>query len=481
MRQSGRSGFAGLLLVTAILGCGGETGVDPNLGTLHPAFRLVELTYIGQSVDLVVVARDRSGVTIPDGVLSFVSRNPVVASVTTAGRLLAGSAGSAVVVVSAACCATDSITVTVLGRGRLDMTPAALNFTALGQATTLSVVARDFRGAAIATPQTVAFSSLNEGVATVNSVGQVISQGLGATLILATGICCGPDSTSVNVGVTPPPPAGLLISAKWSTATGNTAQAVTDGGKAITRWCVWQDVLRVVTGGPVNWTLTPNVLSVRSIQGCGHVEFENLFPLPATAEQFWAVRYYTMNGTGQTDTEQHPHTFWPVGAIEAIHSGYEPLGGQNGNWYLRASWGAGNYNQSESGTGGPRFPWYPMDGTSVQNRRILVRDVWYRYEFILHWMNATQYRVYPRLYDMAGNLLNDETTWRHSDGAGSFAQYYAAGGFFTRGSSSTNPNNIRTLSFGRGQAGSSGAFYYIADFAAALVANNTSFIGAASP
>ena len=482
MRRPRTSGFALLLLAAASFGCGEGTGTVPGLGTLHPALRLVELAYIGETVDLVVVARDISGITIPDGRLAFVSRNPTVASVTTAGRLVANTAGSMQVVISSSCCATDSITVTVLGRGRLDMTPAAVNFTALGQSTALAVVARDFRGSAIATPQAVTYSSLNEGVVTVNSAGQLMSRGLGATLVLATGICCGPDSTSVNVGVAQPPPAGLLVSAKWSTATGATVQAVTDGGKAINpRWCAWQDVLSVVAGGPVNWTLTPNVLSVRSIQGCGHVEFENLFPLPAATEQFWAVRYYTMNGTGQTDTEQHPHTFWPVGAIEAVHSGYDALAGTNGNWNMRAGWGAGNYNFSEGGTGGPRFPWYAMDGTSTQNRRILTRDVWYRYEFIIHWMNATQYRVYPRLYDMAGNLLNDETTWRHSDGAGSFAQYYAAGGLFTRGPGSTNPNNFRTFAFGRGQAGTSGAFNYIADFAAALVANNTSFIGAASP
>jgi len=360
-----------------------------------------------------------------------------------------------------------------IGRGRLDINPSAVNFNALGQSVNLSHSIVDASGAPIPSSPSVNFQSLNSGVATVSSFGQVLARAMGKTAIVATSLCCSGDTTPVNVGETPPPPAGLLVSAKWSTATGNTVQAVTDGGKAIDpRWCAWNQILSVVPGGPVGFTRTANVLAVHRIDGCGHVEFENLFPLPTTQEQFWAVRYYVMNGPGQTHSEQHPFCFWPVGSIEAVHLAIDAQAG--GNWNLGAGWGAGNYNQPQGGAGGPRFPWFPMDGG---NRRVLAAGTWYRYEFILQWLNATQYRVYPRLYDMAGNLLNDHTNWRHSDGAGSYAEFYANGGYFTRSANSNGADHIRTISFGMGQTGSSGGYYYVADFAAALVNNNSDFIG----
>jgi hypothetical protein len=36
-----------------------------------------------------------------------------------------------------------------------------------------------------------------------------------------------------------------------------------------------------------------NALGIRSLDGCGHVEFENLFPTPA-AGQVWTVAYDMM-------------------------------------------------------------------------------------------------------------------------------------------------------------------------------------------
>jgi hypothetical protein len=309
-------------------------------------------------------------------------------------------------------------------------------------------------------------------------MASAIYPGLALVAALA-GACSGGGSTP-DAAISPDAAAGttLLLHATWSTAVGNTVQAVTDGGKARDPfWCQWENVLAVVPGGPLGWTSTPNVLRVQSNNGCGHVEFEDLFPLPTAQEQFWAVRYYVMNGVGQTDTKMHPHCLWPVGAIEAVHTGIEAISGGDGDWFHRASWGAGGYNHP-AGSGGPNFPWYPHDGAG---RRRLTAGYWFRYEFILHWLDETRYRVYPRLYDVDGTLLNDHTSWRHSDGAGTFAEYYAAGNSFTRSASSDGADHIRTLSFGMGQAGVSNGYYYVADVAAATVAGIDAHLGATFP
>jgi hypothetical protein len=269
-----------------------------------------------------------------------------------------------------------------------------------------------------------------------------------------------------------PLPPGTLLTVNWGTGTGNSVDAVGDGGKGIMRWCNWPDVLNVVPGAGVGWTRTANVLSIRSIQSCGHVEFENLFPLPVDGqEQFWAVRYHVMNGVGQTDTKMHPMCLWPVGRIEAVHTQIFHNNGQfaNGDWEHGAGFGYGS--------GLPVGHWRPITASNTPRR--LTAGTWYRYEFIMHWINATQFRVYPRLYDMNGTLLNDYTTWEYTDIGLTLEEWYNAGNYFTRRQDSGDPNNIRTLSFGMGQAGVSNQYYYVADAAFALVNNAGAFIGSA--
>lgn len=280
-----------------------------------------------------------------------------------------------------------------------------------------------------------------------------------------------PDPTPAPSPTSP----GLLVNARWTAALGNTVQAVTDGGKANDPyWCDWRSILSVVSGSSVGFP-RGNALRVNAGGGCGHVEFRDLFPLPA-AGQFWAVRYFVMNGVGQTYTKMHPFTHFPVGAIELVHLAFFPRAGRNGDWVPSVALGAGTQTWSQGGAGGPLYGWSPREGSAD---RVLTAGTWYRYEYIIEWLDATRYRFYPRLYDMAGSLLNDHTTWRHSDGAGTFAEYYAQGGFFTRSARSSNPNNIRNFSFGMGQAGTGGeVYYYAADFAAAVVNASTAYLGA---
>ena len=267
---------------------------------------------------------------------------------------------------------------------------------------------------------------------------------------------------------------GIFLEVDWSTATGNSVAAVGDGGKGIMRWCSWDQVLNVTPGAGVGWTNTANALSIRSINNCGHVEFPNLFPLPVDGqEQFWTVRYYVMNGVGQTDTKQHPMCFWPVGNIETVHTQIWHNNGifTNGDWEHGSGWG------DRVSFGLPVGHWRPVTTLSSNAPRQLTAGTWYRYEFIMNWVNSTHFRVYPRLYDMDGTLLNDYTTWEYTDGQGTLASHYALGKYFIRNTASDGVDNIRDLSFGMGQAGSSNQYYYVADAAFALGSNLTDFIG----
>ena len=158
---------------------------------------------------------------------------------------------------------------------------------------------------------TLGFVSTNPGVVQVDGSGRATAVAAGDASVVVSALCC-TSSDTVPVVVRPtqsdPVPAEMLLTVDWGTATGNSRAAVTDGDRGLSRWCAWDNVLNVVPGSTVGWTRTANALSIRSIQSCGHVEFENLFPLPRDGEeQYWAVSYYVMNGVGQTDTKMHRH------------------------------------------------------------------------------------------------------------------------------------------------------------------------------
>jgi hypothetical protein len=214
-----------------------------------------------------------------------------------------------------------------------------------------------------------------------------------------------------------------------------------------------------------------NALSFEMFAGASHVQFPHIFPLPQDGQdQYWAVRAYYRNDTGQTDTEQHPHCLWPVGVIESIPCSIVAQSGGNGIWHPGARF-----------TNDAVFPFgvYPFNGSS---RIWLQPDTWYRYEFIMHWRNATQYRPYLRLYDSDDvTLLADNTNFAHTDIPSlSYAAWYAASedNWFVRTSNSPNPNNMRTFSFGNGQAKTNGSFYRVAKATIALVTSPSDFIGA---
>lgn len=437
--------------------------------TLSPTSASVS---VGQTRAFVATLRDASGNTLSGRTITWSSTAPAIASVSSAGvatALMAGSTtirasaegitGSAAVTVTAPAVATQLVITQQPGGATLGNALSPQPVVQLRDANNQLVAGNSVVTASIASGSgtlqgTTSVTAVN-GVASFTNLAIGGNAGTHSLRFAASGLVSATSST-FSIATAPTGGGQNLLSVNWGTATGNSVTAVTDGGKGITRWCDWSPVLSVRAGSTLGWTRTANVLSIRSIQSCGHIEFDNLFPTPAQG-QFWAVKYYIMNGVGQTDTKMHPLTHFPVGAIEAVHTSIWSVGG--GNWNHGTGW-----------PGGPDFPWYAMNGSS---RRLLSADTWYRFEYIIQWLDGTRFRVFPRLYDMAGNMLNDQTTWQHSNGAGTLASWYAAGNSFA----AKDPQHMRNLSFGMGQSGSSGGYYNIGDVRAALVSGSSAFIG----
>ncbi len=94
--------------------------------------------------------------------------------------------------------------------GTLTISPTTVSLTGVGSTANLSAEARSTNGARILTPGVV-WTSLNSGVATVNSSGRVTARAVGIAFIVATANCCSPDTVRVEVSAqqqpeSPPPP-----------------------------------------------------------------------------------------------------------------------------------------------------------------------------------------------------------------------------------------------------------------------------------
>jgi hypothetical protein len=274
------------------------------------------------------------------------------------------------------------------------------------------------------------------------------------------------DPSNPNIPGNPGPIDTSLTGTYWETSLGNSESAVTDGGVFITRWCNWAQTLSIVSGPSLALPAPGNVLRMHSNGGCGHVERENAYPEPYAGLRV-GVRYYIANGTGQTDSKMHPFCFSPVGAIQGVHMAI-------GTW--------------DSGPllGGRWIPHFRLAGEpqdsfgfwarSPNGSKIVIEpDTWLRYEFIMHFLSPTTYRFYPRLYDANGNLLAGENDWRSADVDRRLLDWY-----------NQSPNNVftfnniqtaRILSWGMGQAGGSGGYYYIGAPAWGVRSSNDDFIG----
>src|SRR5436853_1999876 len=192
---------------------------------------------------------------------------------------------------------------------------------------------------------------------------------------------------------------GVLFQSNWDTAAGTSTTAVTDGGRWPNYWefnnGTGVQLISVVSGGPNGH----NALRVqqRGSTFAANVQINDVVPL---ATDFY-VRYYMRNddtsGSGDhivtTDT-------W----------GYANL------TYLRKYGSASGWNFVVSMYGCAEI--YPLRhwGPSLK----LANGQWYRFEYYVHYVDATHIQVHPRVYNAAGALILSDADFLQED--------YLAGG-----------------------------------------------------
>ncbi|HET9360189.1 MAG TPA: Ig-like domain-containing protein, partial [Vicinamibacterales bacterium] len=248
-------------------------------------------------------------------------------------------------------------------------------------------------------------------------------------------------SPSMNVTVNNGTGSGggsALFSSSWDTAVGTAASAVTDGG----RWPnYWEfnggsgvQLLSVVSGGPNGH----NALRVqqRGSSFAANVQVDNIVP-PGTD---YYVRFY-MRNDDTSNSGDHIVTVdtWNYSNLTYLRKYGGPV---SYNWVL-SMYGCG-YTYP-IGHWGPAVP--------------LLNGRWYRFEYYIHYTDATHVQVHPRVYDDTGVLILSDANFLQSDFGGAawngrsdwtLASYYAAGHSFC-----VDPGWMRM--FGLGNNGQFGA------------------------
>jgi hypothetical protein len=262
----------------------------------------------------------------------------------------------------------------------------------------------------------------------------------------------------------PPDAPSVVFASDWSTAAGTSDSALRDGGRWTNLYCAQAaQTLTVVPGGPVGWTKTPNVLRLQQLgpTSCGTLEKTELLPVSTS---HWGRLYFRNDESGT----QHNHvaTYNPgIGAPIQV-----AFWNRNGSaagvsiflrTYYRANGELATY---------PTNLWFIGTQDSPNVAR-LAHGTWYRYEWHMEYVTPTTYRIWPRIYDLAGTLLFDATRFYQNDyplsGTHSLASWYAAGNSF----GFTDVTLARRLGLGNeGPGGSTntGGYWYHADVAISL-------------
>src|SRR3989449_647691 len=177
---------------------------------------------------------------------------------------------------------------------------------------------------------------------------------------------------------------GVLFQSNWDTAAGTSTTAVTDGGRWPNYWefnnGTGVQLISVVSGGPNGH----NALRVqqRGSTFAANVQINDVVPL---ATDFY-VRYY-MRNDDTSGSGDH--------IVTADTWGYANL------TYLRKYGSASGWNFVVSMYGCAEI--YPLRhwGPALK----LANGQWYRFEYYVHYVDATHIQVHPRVYNAAGVLF----------------------------------------------------------------------------
>ncbi|MGH7467401.1 MAG: Ig-like domain-containing protein [Longimicrobiales bacterium] len=444
--------------------------------TVTPSPYTVQLGGTGQ---LTATTRDSANNILTNRVITWSSSNTSIATVGSSGSVQGIGVGTATVTAtSEGRSGTATVNVTAPSGGTAPVATVAVSpsnpSVPVGSSVQLTTTLRDANNN-ILSGRVVTWSSSITARATVNSSGLVTAVSAGTATITATSETrSGTATVTITAPPPPPPPStGVVWFSDWSAATGLTDFAVTDGGTlsggrwAGGKWdyitCWPPDIMRVVPGGTLGWTTTPNVLEMtdRGETTCDLLELDNAIP---SGRSFYIRAYIRVEpGVGGNNHPFKLNAGGGAGPVQAVL------------WANNSTSGT-TYRQKMQFPGGNTPPNYNTWALAPQYP--LQTNTWYRHEWFIELVNTTarQYRIWPRIYDMQGNLIRDASHFMIGDPSNdqtTMAQWYANGG----GDRFTDLNLARRFTVGmEGPGGSPGTnrhWYY-----AAVAASVNGWIGA---
>ena len=244
----------------------GPTGGGSGVAEVRLTQRTVSMSSINDSVRLVAGAYDENNSLMTGVTFSWRSLTPAVASVLDANGLVRAQANGVSKVVVTGGGKTDTATVTVHQQTSSVLPSVANAALEVGDTLYLTAVLRDARGVTIA-GRSVAWTTENESVVTINAAGMVVARAIGSTNVVATGDgrtatipitvagAIGPfiDAISPDTIV---PGATLTITGRELNANGAPAVTINGVGAGITSSSATQIVLQVPSATQLGCTPT---------------------------------------------------------------------------------------------------------------------------------------------------------------------------------------------------------------------------------
>ena len=183
-RRRGRYALGVLAIFTA---CGGDSG--PTEAPVATAIAISpssgDLSSLGETLQLTATVLDQAGQAIAGALVNWASHDNSVATVSSSGLVTAVQNGSAAVTATSGG-ASGTAAVTIAQRtARIDISPSADTLFALGDTVRLTSSPVDANGNNVP-DVTIAWSSGDEAVATVDAKGLVTATGNGRATITAT-------------------------------------------------------------------------------------------------------------------------------------------------------------------------------------------------------------------------------------------------------------------------------------------------------
>src|SRR5258705_74315 len=269
------------------------------------------------------------------------------------------------------------------------VTPASASV-AIGAVQQFAAVLKD-AGGTVLTGRAVSWSSSSLTIAGVSGTGLVTGLVAGPATITASSEG---QSRSATGTVTVVPPGGVGFESDWSTATGTSQSAVRDG----TGWGnYWEfnngtgaQLMSVVTGGPGG----RNALKVLQ-RGQNLAAAVQQDGLPILSTDYY-VRFYMRNDDTSPSGD---HAVTPDIYTYANLTYIRKMSGSSGWQFVMSLYGCEAL-----------YPFIHL-GPAIT----LAHGVWSRFEYFVHFVDATHVQVHPRVYDANGTQILGDADFRQQD------------------------------------------------------------------